>query len=233
MMPTFITGANAKIKVAGSTLAYCTDLSYTVEVNHVVPRVLGMYEGVSVEPVSYGVAGSFSVIRYARKFKELTKSARDSGFLGSNPIPPISDRGNGIGAMYKPGASPDKERRAFDNLDPSTFEAGNSFVIEVYQKIPKSLYLQQTRQRQYTGAGIINTTNATVESDGVELVPVARIRNARISRVDASLSKSSAMIERFSFIALYLDEDSFIAYPSGSAGSGNRYELAELGKSGR
>lgn len=42
--PMFLTGANAKIKVNGITLAYCTNLSYSVKVAHATPTVLGMFE---------------------------------------------------------------------------------------------------------------------------------------------------------------------------------------------
>ena len=87
--PIFITGANAKIKVNGKTLAFCTDLSYSVDVIHQTPKVLGMYEGTSVEPLGYSVSGSFTVIRYVKDVKASTGAAPRG--LADN------DAGNGIG----------------------------------------------------------------------------------------------------------------------------------------
>ena len=65
--PFFLTGANAKIRVNGVTLAFCTNLSYSIAVNHATPQVLGMYEGSSVEPLSYRVTGSFTIIKYTAR----------------------------------------------------------------------------------------------------------------------------------------------------------------------
>ena len=56
--PFFVTGANAKLVLNGKTIAFGTDLSCSVVISHQTPHVLGMYEGVSVEPLSYNVGGS-------------------------------------------------------------------------------------------------------------------------------------------------------------------------------
>jgi hypothetical protein len=46
-------------------------------------------------------------------------------------------------------------------------------------------------------------------------MPVAKIRDARITASDFQIDKKSTAMQRFSFTALYADEDSFIADFSG------------------
>lgn len=210
MRPLFVTGASAKVKINGVTLAYCTELSYRVEINHSIPRVLGMYEGVSLEPLSYSVTGTFSVVRYVDGAKSLL-TAQGAVFSGAK----ISEGGNGIGNIAPERDDPanSKNKRIYDQLVPASLEAGTTFDIEVYQKFPESLDAQNQQRVK-----------------GERLLAVARIRKARIARAEAALSKNSSLIERYSFIALYLDEDSFIANPSGYFGDGNRYEQGKLGK---
>src|ERR1051325_3342415 len=88
--PFFITGANAKIKLNGKTLAFCTDLAYSVQILTQTPKVLGMYEGSSVEPLGYQVSGSFTIIRYAKDVKQATGGTPPKGLAGN-------DAGNGVG----------------------------------------------------------------------------------------------------------------------------------------
>jgi len=187
--PTFITGANAKVRVNDKTLAFCTDLSYSVQVLTQTPKILGMYEGSSVEPLGYTVSGSFSVIRYA---KDVKKS------VGGNPAPHLAgnDAGNGIGNMgaawggtlgdflAKNGVGNDG--RANEALDPSKFQNSVTFDIQVYQKTPNGD------------------------------IGVANIRNVRITQADFQLTKKGAAVQRFNFVALYADEDSFVADFSGT-----------------
>ena len=88
--PQFITGANAKIKLNGKTLAFCTDLSYSIQILTQTPKVLGMYEGSSVEPLGYNVTGSFTVIRYAKDVRAATGGKAPQGMAQN-------DAGNGVG----------------------------------------------------------------------------------------------------------------------------------------
>jgi hypothetical protein len=44
---------------------------------------------------------------------------------------------------------------------------------------------------------------------------LAKIRNCRITQADFSISKKGLAIQRFNFVALYVDEDSFTADASG------------------
>lgn len=186
--PTFITGANAKVRVNDKTLAYCTDLSYSVQVLTQTPKVLGMYEGSSVEPLGYTVSGSFSVIRYAKDVQENVGGKAANG-LAAN------DAGNGVGNwggawggkvgdfLARNGVGNDG--RANEALDPSRFSNGVTFDIQVYQKTPNGD------------------------------IGVANIRNVRITQADFNLQKKNAATQRFNFVALYVDEDSFVADFSG------------------
>lgn len=126
--PFFLTGANAKIKVNGKTLAYCTGVSYSVTVNHATAQVLGMYEGSSVEPLSYSVTGQFSVVRYIA-------DAADS-ITGPHP-PGVQNSGNGIGAWgddTTKGFKSLADGRAFENLNPRKLKYATTFNMEIYQK---------------------------------------------------------------------------------------------------
>ena len=185
MRPFFLTGANAKIKVNNQTLAYCTNLSYSVQVNHATPRVLGMFEPTSVEPLSYLVTGTFSVVRYVADVKNNVGGTVPNG---------VNEGGNGIGNWGPDGLGKRlaegfdlsaTDGRAYDNLNPKNLDKATGFEIYVYQKL-----------------------------DG-ENQSVARIREARITRADLNLTKNSPATQTFQFTALYADEDSFIADFSG------------------
>lgn len=187
--PFFITGANAKVKVNDKTMAFCTDLSYSINVLTQTPKVLGMYEGSSVEPLGYTVSGSFSIVRYAKGVEDAVKGKLPQGVAGN-------DAGNGIGnwgtAWGNSGSDflarngVGNDGRPQESLDPSKLSNAVTFDIQVYQK---------------TGNG----------ND----IGVANIRNVRITQADFSLSKRGAAIQRFNFVALYVDEDSFVADFSG------------------
>ncbi len=133
-IPFLLTGANAKVKMNGVTIAMITNLSYNVTIPHFVPKVLGVYEGDTVEPLGYGISGSFSVIRYLQGL-DITKGP--SG---------LSDSGNGTGAMtkYKSGAGSvlaktvgrPGDSKLQEALNPNKFKDSMGFDIEVYQKLP-------------------------------------------------------------------------------------------------
>jgi hypothetical protein len=181
--PFFLTGANAKIKVNGVTLAFATNLSYSVRVDHATPTVLGMYEPSSIEPLSYMVTGQFTVIRYVADIAGKVKG-----------ISNVSDKGNGIGAWGSKGnlSNPlnrifdSTDGRAYESFDPSKLEVASRFSIEVFQKV----------------------------SGGTQAV--SRIRDARITQSDFTISQKAAATQTFNFTALYLDEDSFLADFSGT-----------------
>jgi hypothetical protein len=188
MRPFFITGANAKIRLNNKTLAYCTDLSYSVQIITQTPKILGMYEGSSVEPLGYNVGGSFTVVRYTKGARDAIKAKTPNGIAPN-------DAGNGVGnwgaawggGLSGPAASLGfgENGRANEAMNPATFAEGTTFDIQVFQKTPNGD------------------------------IGVANIRNCRVTQADFQISKKGAAIQRFSFVALYADEDSFAADFSG------------------
>lgn len=112
--PSFITGANAKIKVGGKTFAYASDVSYSVLVDTIPVETMGRYEAVTNEPVNYSVAGDLSIVRY-------TKVA--SGSSDTNPFKTNTQNGNGVNSS---GLG------SFFN--PASILASQTVDIEVFQK---------------------------------------------------------------------------------------------------
>ena len=217
--PFFITGANAKIKLNGKTLAFCTDLSYTIQILTQTPKVLGMYEGSSVEPLGYNVSGSFTVVRYIKDAKRATNSnIRD---VASN------DAGNGVGnwsgawgnGLFDSAALGfGNDGRANEALDPSRFDNGTTFDIQVYQKTPEQVSQNAVESvlSGLSGFGRGEHYSGGLSSNkGIGYIGVANIRNCRITQADFSISKKGAAVQRFNFTALYVDEDSFVADFSG------------------
>lgn len=125
--PFFLTGANAKIKVNGTTLAYCTNVAYSIDVNHTTPTLLGMYEPSSVEPLSYKVSGTFSVVRY------IADATTSTG--GKSPTN-VNGKGNGIGGWGSDNISIANlaDGRAYENLIPAKMQTATTFNIEILQK---------------------------------------------------------------------------------------------------
>jgi hypothetical protein len=221
--PFFITGANAKIKLNGKTMAFCSDFSYSVQILTQTPKVLGMYEGSSVEPLGYTVSGSFTVIRYIKDAKQNIGSAPNG--ISEN------DAGNGVGNwgsawgsglgsfLAKNGVGNDG--RANEALDPSKFQSGTTFDIQVYQKVDPTRTVTRTLPVDpliFTKRGVPPPPPTTVTTTVVQhdTIGVANIRNCRITQADFSMTKKGAAMQRFNFVALYVDEDSFVADFSGT-----------------
>ena len=118
MKPGFITGANAKVKIGGITLAYAQDVSYNVTTTTIPIETMGRYEVVSNEPVAFFVDGTLSVIRY-------TKIAAEGSMAGA------ASAGNGIGNWnFKvPNGS-----NAASHVNPGDLLASQTFDLEIYQK---------------------------------------------------------------------------------------------------
>lgn len=114
--PSFVTGANAKIKVGGKTFAYASDVSYQVTVDTVPIETMGRYEAVTNEPVNYSVTGELSVVRY-------TAIAKTSNMPGA------AINGNGLGAVdFTTGGN------ASHHLNPGNILFSQTWDLSVYQK---------------------------------------------------------------------------------------------------
>lgn len=112
----FVTGANAKIKVGGKTFAYAADVSYQVVVDTIPIETMGRYEAVTNEPVNYSVAGDLSVVRYTNIAKQ-------------NNMPGTNTKGNGLGSVdYTTGG------KASNEINPGNLLFSQSWDLEVYQK---------------------------------------------------------------------------------------------------
>lgn len=217
--PFFITGANAKIKLNNKTLAFCTDVSYTIDILHQTPKILGMFEGSSVEPLGYSVSGTFTVVRYAKDAAAAIGS-KPNGTAGN-------DAGNGVGNwggawggtigdfLARNGVGNDG--RANEALDPSKLANGTTFDIEIYQKVRQQGQSNTgiAQFGRFLGRALDAASGGTGTNGPTDAIGVAKIRNARISRADFQLTKKGYAVERFNFVALYVDEDSFVADYSG------------------
>lgn len=187
----FPTGVNCKIKVNGVTLAYATNFAYSVHIQHIKPRNLGSYEADSFEPVSYDVSGSFRVIKYIEGVKAKIQGSAPNG---------ASNLGNGVGSWTRRSSAIDSlnaatsqgriatDGSADQSLNPAALSTGMTFDIEIYQKV------------------------------GNDVSGVARFRSCRITGMQSVVDKRSPMMQEYTFIAKYLDEDTFIADASGIAG---------------
>lgn len=114
--PSFVTGANAKIKVGGKTFAYAQDVSYNVVVDTVAVETMGRYEAVSNEPVNYTVSGELSVVRY-------TSIAKSNGMPGTNT------GGNGLGKVnFTTGGN------GAEHINPGNLLVSQTWDLSVYQK---------------------------------------------------------------------------------------------------
>lgn len=217
--PFFISGATAKIRLNGKTLAFCTDVAYTIQVITQTPKILGMYEGSSVEPLGYSVSGSFAVIRYAKD--AVAAVGNKPNHIAGN------DAGNGVGnwggawgsnvGSFLASNGIGNDGRANEALNPSKLAGGTTFDIEIYQKVKQQpqnnsglaqvqKFLSKIQSVAAGGTGAGGPTDA---------IGVAKIRNARITQADFRLSKKGVAIQTFNFVALYVDEDSFAAEFSG------------------
>ncbi len=204
--PFFVTGANAKIRINGRTIAFCTDVSYKVTVNHASPRVLGRFEVETHQPLSYDVEGSFTIIRYAKDLKSKLDPVAGAA----------SNTGNGIGAWGLshgnaasraaglPSADGQWDGRADESLRPSRMFQSSLFDIEISQKVSNE-----------TGGNNAIENFLGVGSGNEGECAIAKLQGCRIEVASFTLNKRSAAIQSFSFKAQYAHEDTFLASKSG------------------
>ena len=226
IQPTFFTGATAKIKLNGKTLAFCQDFSCSVQIITKTPKVLGKYEGDSVEPLSYMVSGSFSVVRYAKGVKKALGGMNFPMGLAEN------DAGNGVGnwgttwggklgdVLARNGIGNDG--RANEALDPSKFGAGTTFDIQIYQKVSNngnvgsdSVTAGVSTVTEVLGGARFDLNPGPNGQPNMDYLGILNIRKARITQADFQINKRNVAIERFNFVALYVDGDGFVANASG------------------
>ena len=194
--PFFITGANATIKVDGISVAYATNVSCQVVVNHVSPRVLGRAEVEAHQPVSYDVAGSLSIIKYSQGLKSV---------YGSSAPISANDKGSGAGSFTEDsgvGGAISKSlnipgtvgAKAGESFNPNNFFQSQQFDIEIFQKIDGS------------------NSSPSRSSDRA---PIFRFRDCRFTGLQFQIDKKSPIVLSMTFKARYYDDDTLVARGSG------------------
>jgi len=114
---TFVVGARAKVKIDGKTLAFATNVNYTVDVAHIPVEVLGSYEVIAYEPVGYRVNGTMTVVRYT----------------ANGNTTRVDEATNDGNSVFKMGTAANAARA------PAAFNPGNlllseTFEVEVYDR---------------------------------------------------------------------------------------------------
>ena len=177
-------------------------------VNHATPRVLGRFEVETVQPLSYDVEGTLSIIRYGRGLKDYFKSA----------VPmDVANKGNSIGSYGPPGINlstiglPDTKGQfdgaADENFNPVRFFQSKMFNIEIRQVIPA---LAQDSPSNFADGLIRDLTRP-----GGDETSVILLRDCRFTSLKFDLSKKTAARQTYTFKARYMDDDTFISRKSG------------------
>lgn len=215
-IPSFLTGANAKIKINDVVMAFATDIQYSIAVAHASPRVLGRYEVEEHQPLKYDVRGSFTIIRYTdapginafqpTKTTEELVLPTGNGIAGQvlaphvvktttavgGPVGGISDAnpsGNGIGKWQKEAGG------VFGDIFTGAGATGSLDPSKMHRALGFEIEIHQK-----TGDGTRS---------------IARFRGCRITTTNFRIDKKSVAKQSFEFIAQYGDEDSFITGESG------------------
>lgn len=128
--PTFVTGARCKVKVDGKTVAFATNLNYSVEVQHIPVEVLGAYEVIANEPVAYRVSGSFTVVRYTKGPNATAAASDPTTTPGANSPFAMGAGAAGAKAAFNPAnllLSETFDVEVFDRRDGNPANDGVSF----------------------------------------------------------------------------------------------------------
>jgi len=219
--PFFLTGANAKIILNNKSVAFATDISYSITVRHATPRVLGRFEVETVQPLSYDVEGTLTIIKYARGMKDHMSTHESSAPVN------VDQLGNGLGsfaagqgaltsALGLPSGGQFDGGTA-DNFNPSRMFQSKMFDIEIRQKIPpKTSNLPQVLQGlKAVGAALNDGLVPDGLNDTNDTNILIRLRDCRFSRLDFKLSKRGLPLVTMQFKARYVDDDTSIAGKSG------------------
>jgi len=223
-VPFFLTGANAKIILNNKTVAYCTNINYRVSVKHATPRVLGRFEVETIQPLSYDVSGTMTLIRYAAGIKEFFEAEK----VGAPSA--VSASGNGLGSygpsglagiaasLGIPNADSQFDGAVDENLIPGRLFQSKLFNIEIRQSVPQLTKNKTNSSLQPTEQQVVSTISRAVtgaNSNGINETTVVLLRGCRIEDYSFSLDRRSVATVTLSFRARYADDDSAIARKSG------------------
>jgi hypothetical protein len=182
-LPSFITGANAKIKVGNLTMAYAQDVSYSIEVSTIPVETIGRYEVVTNEPIAYYVSGTLSVIRYTKSAANVTGA--DKVLSGVNKTGNSINNWNddtGAGNIGK-------------HFDPGQLLTSKTFDLEIIAKISGDA-------GGPVAAGA--TPNPAGSTSGESVI---KIRDCRLTRKQGSVTKRGLIVDQFAFSAVLADND--------------------------
>jgi hypothetical protein len=230
--PFFLTGGNARILLNGKTVAYATNVTYRVSAKNAAPRVLGRFEVEVVQPLSYDVTGTLSIIRYGRGLQ---------GYFSNHSPDNVNNKGNGIGsygmasfggaigsALGLPSSDGQFDGAPNENFNPSRMFQSKMFDIEIRQQIPSPGELGKSKNwnpknvgqaLQDFGQSVLDAIDDGLVPDtsgaGKNETPVVVLRDCRFEEMDFQLNKRGVATLNLTFRARYADDDSFTARKSG------------------
>jgi len=212
--PFFLTGANARIILNNKSVAYATDISYAITVKHATPRVLGRFEVETIQPLSYDVEGTLTIIKYARGMKDYIGSPpNDVNQAGNGPGSYGASNGILAGALGLPSGG-QFDGGAADNFNPSRMFQSKMFDIEIRQNIPPKAGGNGSQLQQ-----ALSFLNDILVPDGLndsnDSTIVVRLRDCRFSGLDFKLTKRGLPLVTMQFKARYADDDTTVARKSG------------------
>ena len=230
--PFFLTGSNARILLNNKTVAYATNISYRISVKHATPRVLGRAEVEVIQPLTYDVMGTLSIIRYGRGLQSFfAESAPNSvNNLGNSIGSYSSASSNGaIGAALGiPTPDGQWDGRADESFNPSKFFQSKMFNIEIRQtgltgaNTGNNKIIPEPPQDFGTHTSAIlkfkkiaQATNSKVHTKPENEIPVVVIRDCRFEDMSFELNKKGVATINLTFRARYVDDDTMIARKSG------------------
>lgn len=183
LKPGMITGATAKIEVGGSTLAYASDVSYTLTIDHIPVEVMNKYESISHEPIGMRLSGSFSIVRYSLKgvapgVPILNANKEDTGEKTKEFAP-----GQSNSPRFWKNSATDTEAGTMNAFSPKDILTSKTFDITIFQ-------------RYVMGDGKTQDTK-----------PFLKFLDCKITARSTSLDKRSVMSERFDFVGILMQDD--------------------------
>jgi len=235
LKPFFLTGGNARILLNHKTVAYATDVTYRISVKHATPRVLGRFEVEVIQPLTYDVMGTLSIIRYGRGLQ---------GFVGDGAPHGTDNRGNSIGsygaasaggaigsALGLPTVDGQWDGKADEAFNPSRFFQSMMFNIEIRQvgltgattsklvgtvRGPPGDKEQLTSEHQVAQRVALKLDSVLNGGQKRNEVPVVVLRDCRFEDLNFKLNKRGVATIDLTFRARYVDDDTFIARKSGA-----------------
>lgn len=181
--PFFLTGATAKVKIGGITMAYCAELQFSVQLPSAAPKILGMLESETIETLSYDVVGSFLLVRYAAGVASAYRA-------GTKAPSGVNGLGNGIGVWKK------------DNMFLANLKAATFFDLDVFQKNMTNVL--------DTSVLVPDPLNPVFKAVGgtISTTPVFKIKKCKIIGMDTQIGKRAISMQTFVFRGCAEDEES-------------------------